>query len=91
MTMEWHNPSTVARYCNACARQCVCGLQCTTARTAANMTDANTWAVCMTCGEKLTSINNSHVWVQETHVSLSSATGMSSGCARFGSVNEHLR
>ena len=52
MTVEWQNPDPVARYCVGCGCQMICGRQQTTANTAADMTDDNTWAMCPVCGRE---------------------------------------
>jgi hypothetical protein len=42
----------------------ICGRQVTTANTAAEMTDDNTWAMCPVCGATLIDINGSPVWAE---------------------------
>lgn len=64
MTMEWQNPGPVARYCVGCGCPMICGRQVTTANTAADMTDDNTWAMCPVCGATLIDINGSPVWAE---------------------------
>jgi hypothetical protein len=57
MTMEWQNPSPVARYCTGCGCPMIAGRQVTTAATAAEMDDTNTWAMCPVCGATLIDID----------------------------------